>query len=144
MTSALSIIVHYHKIQWKTILNPCRCTCHPVWLCAGESIGRCCDRLQNEHCLWCQCRPSQPRCFGKCYKNTVVNTNLLFQRINWFNLLITRGTRYHPLFHKVAHAIKSMDLPRTRQFQKKSGTVEKHSLNLFDFGIKRQDCLTVS
>ena len=26
-------------------------------------------------------------------------------------MLITRGTRYHPLFHKVAHAIKSMDLP---------------------------------
>ena len=25
-----------------------------MWLCTGESIGRCCDRIQNEHCLCCK------------------------------------------------------------------------------------------
>ena len=39
---------NYAKIQMKkTIFNPHRCICHSVWICTGESLGRCRNWLCN-------------------------------------------------------------------------------------------------
>ena len=87
-------------------------------------------------------------CFARLYKESYTRANL---QTSSHNGLKTSGLALDfsmvPFrrWRRITFAMRcSIALPCTKVIPRKTGTVEKHSLNVFDFGIKRQDCLTAS